>query len=391
MKRAEIAADRQRYLVHCPDRPNIWALVAPPTPRRLSYAPGQQLAFATAERAIGRLEGVMGIIPNKDFLTRTLARREAVQSSQIEGTRADLPALLTYEATLGLQGLPADVQVTERYVQALHHGLAAVRATQGGRTAITLKLIDELHAILMQDAPDGFPKGRYRENQVWIGSGRIEDASFVPAPPAYLLDRMQEFELSMLQYARREDEQGELSVLAQIAIAHAQFETIHPYQDGNGRTGRLLMPLILAAEGYPPLYLSGVLLRYKPAYYSALAAVQLQGNWNPWLELLTRAVTEACDDAVSIAEDLTSIHAQWMTQLDGFRSDAAARRLPAFLLGHPIVSARQVAEGLAISAQAANVAIAALVERGILSMPDEKRWGRVFHATAILERLAQPS
>ncbi|HVJ38654.1 MAG TPA: Fic/DOC family N-terminal domain-containing protein [Stenotrophomonas sp.] len=390
MRRDQIAADRQGFLVPCPDHPNILALVAPPTPRVLPYAPRQQAAFNTAQRAIGRLEGVMGNIPNVDFLTRTLARREAVQSSQIEGTRADLPALLTYEATHGLQGLPADVQVTERYVQALTHGLAAVRSAPNGRRAISLDLVNELHALLMHDAPERFPKGRYRDSQVWIGSGRIEDATFVPAPPAHLMDCMLEFESSILQYMPAADEQGALSVLAQIAIAHAQYETIHPYEDGNGRTGRLLMPLILAAEGFPPLYLSGVLLRYQSAYYSALASVQLQGNWSPWLELLARAVTEACDDAVSIAEDLTALHEQWMQQLGRLRSDSAARRLPAFLLGHPIVSVRQVAEGLSISAQAANVAIATLVEKRVLSMPDEKRWGRVFHATAILERLAQP-
>src|SRR3546814_15647313 len=107
---------------------------------------------------------------------------------------------------------------------------------------------------------------------------------------------MDEMAASILQYAPRSDEQGELSLVAQLAIAHPQFETIHPYHDGNGRTGRLLMPLLLAAEGYPPLYLSGALLRAKTSYYSALASVQLRGDWGPWVELLIGSVVESCNE-----------------------------------------------------------------------------------------------
>src|SRR5258708_69787 len=169
------------------------------------------------------------------------------------------------------------MRITERYVAALQHGLERVRV--GGRAVLDLALIHELHALLMQDEATHFPVGAYRETQVWIGPTlRIEDATFVPAPPARVKGCMEEMAASILKYAPREDEQTVLTILAQLAIAHAQFETIHPYHDGNGRTGRLLMPLMLAAEGYPPLYLSGALLRAKSQYYAALASVQLQGN-----------------------------------------------------------------------------------------------------------------
>src|SRR5262249_2711560 len=152
-------------------------------------------------------------------------------------TQANLPQLLTYEATRGTGGLPPDVKVTERYVTALQHGLARIR--EHGRRALDLRLIDAMHAILMQDEAGRFPVGAYRTDQVWIGAGRrIEDATFVPAPPAHVADCMREMEATILQYAPRADEQGSLTLVAQLAIVHAQFETIHPYHDGNGRSGR---------------------------------------------------------------------------------------------------------------------------------------------------------
>ena len=389
MRRDQIAVDRQQYLVPALGHPNTYALVAPPTPRILPNDDLRQARFAEAHAAIGRLQGAMAHIPNADMVTRTLARREAVKSSQIEGTRANLPELLTYEATRGIGGMPPDVKVTERYVTALQHGLERIRT--GGRQALDLRLIDELHALLMQDDSSRFPVGAYRTDQVWIGpSDRIEDATFVPAPPAQVQACMDEFAANSLAYAPREDEQGELTLLAQLAIAHAQFETIHPYHDGNGRTGRLLLPLLLAAEGYPPLYLSGALLRAKPAYYEALASVQLRGDWGPWLQLLTRAVVESCNESISIAQDLVALAEQWERQLARYRSHSATRRLPRFLLGHPVLSVQQAVKGLSISQPAANAALNNLHAAGIVSLVNERQWGRVFQATDILQRLDRP-
>jgi Fic family protein len=199
---------------------------------------------------------------------------------------------------------------------------------------------------------------------------------------------MDELERSMLQYSPQEDEQWELPIVAQIAIAHAQFETIHPFADGNGRSGRLLMPLLLAADGYPPLYLSGMLLRHRRAYYDALADVQLRGDWTPWFALLCRAVIVASDNAIAIAQDLDVIRVRWLSQLEALRSDATARKLPQFLLGHPVVSVNQVADAFGISFVTANKAIDELVARGILTEPKQRR-NRVFHAREILSRLEQ--
>lgn len=386
MRRDQVAQDRQQYLVPAHGYPNALALVAPPTPRRIPDGASYQGLFANAAAALGQLQGVIQILPNADMVTRTLARREAVTSSQIEGTQASLTELLAYEATQGADGLAADVKVTERYVAALGLGLDRIRA--GGRAALDLSLIHGLHAVLMEDAAGRFPVGAYRDTQVWIGSpGRIEDATFVPAPPEYVPGCMAELHDSMLQYAQRDGEYGELSVIAQLAITHAQFETIHPYHDGNGRTGRLLMPLMLVATGHPPLYLSGSLLRRKRAYYDALAAIQLQGDWAPWIRLLTSAVVDSCHDAIAIARDLVTLLGDWERKVAGYRSDSAVRKLPRLLLGHPVLNVRKAMELLDISQPAANAAINNLVKAGILEQVGIGNYDRLFRATAVLQRL----
>lgn len=389
MRRDHISADRQQYLVPAFGHPNVFALVAPPTPRKIPIRGLHQAALAEAHAALGRLQGVMAHMPNVDLVTRTLARREAVKSSQIEGTKADLPQLLTYEATRAVGGLPPDVKVTERYVAALQHGLARIRT--GGRRALDLQLIHEMHALLMQDDAGRFPIGAYRTTQAWIGpSERIEDATFVPAPPGEVQVCMEEMAASILQYLPRDDEQTELTLMAQLAVAHAQFETIHPYHDGNGRAGRLLMPLLLASQGYPPLYLSGSLLRAKSRYYDALASIQLRGDWGPWLHLLSRSVVESSNESISIAQDLVAMAERWERRLERYRSHSASRRLPRFLLGHPVLSVQQAVAGLGVSQPAANAALNNLLAEGIVSLVDERQWGRVFQATEILDRLNRP-
>jgi len=388
MRRNDVSNSLRTYLVRPEAYPNCYALVAPATPRRLPDDVAVTRDVTEAMQALERLRVATKLLPNVDMVTRTLARREAVQSSQIEGTQTRLDELLEYEASRSADGLPADAGVTERYVDALDLGLSKLRKA-GSRAALDTKLVRQMHATLMTGSPRHVRAGEYRDTQAWIGNGRIEDATFVPAPPDRIAECMEELAASMLRYAPREDEPWQLPIVAQIAIAHAQFETIHPFADGNGRTGRLLMPLILAGDGYPPLYLSGRLLRLRRAYYDALASVQLHADWTPWLRLLSQAVTEACDGAISIATDLNALRDEWQVRLAGLRADATAHKLPTFLLGHPVVSANQVAKAFGISFVAANRAIDQLVTRNILREPKRRR-NRVFHASAILERLERP-
>lgn len=389
MRKADLSPDRQACLVRCTEHANCYALVPPPTPRLLADLDATtQAQLQRAHEALGALRAASVSVPNTALITRTLARREAVQSSQIEGTRTKLPELLEYEATQGADGTGPDVAVVERYLEALDLGLEALREHQG-RHALNCELVRAMHKVLLQDAPDHYRPGEYRLNQAWIGGGRIEDATFVPPPPAAIPPLMDELEGSMLQYAPREDEVAILSIVTQIALAHAQFETIHPFVDGNGRVGRLIMPLMLASEGYPPLYLSGFLLRFRRGYYDALAGVQLRGEWAAWVRFLCAALIESARTSVKIAQDLNAIHDAWVQNLSDLRSDAAARKLPSLLLARPVVTVSQIADLLGISFVAANKAVQLLVERGILSEPERRR-NRIFHATQLLGRLERP-
>lgn len=386
MRRSDVAPSLRAYLLPVEGQPHIVAMAPPPTPRRLELDAPAVAALGTAATALGELKGRLADRSNVDLLTRTLARREAVHSSQIEGTRSNLRDVLAYEITRSADGSVPDVVVTERYVEALQRGLDAVR--ERGRAGIDLELVCAMHAQLMRDEPDDFAKGQYRERQVWIGgTARIEDATFVPAPPARIEPGMRELETSMLQYAPREDDVASLPPLQQLAIAHAQFETIHPFLDGNGRVGRLLMPLILAAEGYPPLYVSGALLRNRTGYYDALNQVQLRGNWSPWITLVSRAVVECTRDAIAIALDFDAMLANWQEKLGSFRSDSVARRLAPLLLGHPVVDAARVAQLMDVSDRSARTGIDALVEKGILSLQGERKRNRVWEARALIDRL----
>src|SRR5690554_2981921 len=213
MRRSDLTPELQVHLVKCDEAPHCHALAAPPTPRKLPGAIAVNRDLSEAMLSLERLKVSTQHLPNVDMVTRTLARREAVQSSQIEGTRTRLHELLEYEATRTTEGLPTDATVTERYVQALDHGLSTVRGA-GSRRALDLDLVRSMHGILMQDAPETVSRGRYRDIQAWIGNGRIEDATFVPAPPSHIATCMEELEISMLQYTPRDDEQWALSPVA---------------------------------------------------------------------------------------------------------------------------------------------------------------------------------
>ena len=273
------------------------------------------------------------------------------------------------------------------------NNLGGTRATPvrnaGGRQAITLDLVKSLHRCLMENTGYRAPPGEFRTRQNWIGAGRIEDATFVPPPASDVLRCMAELQESMLDYRPREDEQIQISIISQLAIAHAQFETIHPFRDGNGRVGRLLLPLMLAGDGYPPLYLSGYLHRNERDYYRALKGVQLRGEWGPWLDLLADAVEVSADESVALAKDLTAIKNSWTHALASLRADSTARRLPELLIERPATTVKEISELLGVSFPAANAALQELVKRQLLQEPTGRR-NRIFVASEILQRLKRP-
>ena len=392
MRKTDLSPERQQNLVPLTDYPGAFALVPPPTPR---YIPLPSLGneVTKAHEALGTLQAATTALPNPNLVTRTFDRREAVRSSQIEGTSSDVNDLMLYEATGGEDGFPNDVVVTLNYVKALEHGLARVKA-EGGIKAFTSDLIKELHLNLMDGVRDHNGKpGEFRDRQNWIGGfRRIYDARFVPPPPDHVQACVEDL-VRMLQSTPAEEDHLEIPIVIRMAIVHAQFETIHPFMDGNGRVGRILLPLMLAAEGYPPVYLAGFLKSNRQAYYDSLLAVQLKGEWTEWVRFFATGVEAAARESIQTAQELNAILERWQRELGelAVRADAVVHRLPELLIGTPVVTVGKVVDAFGISFPSANNALALLERRGILVQPGTKRQRkRTFVAQEVVDLLNRP-
>jgi Fic family protein len=386
MKKSDLCAERQARLQPVEGHSGVFALDPPPIgsldQQRFGSAP-----ITHAAEALVRLQVEIEQLPNPDLVTRTLSRREAVLSSQIEGTQASLPALLEYECTHDGANMPQDVESTLSYVKALEYGLDEVR--RQGTRAFTVPFIQALHrALMVDDSHYRDEPGSLRTLQNWIGGLKIQDARFVPPPPECVPASLDNLLDTVLHY----EPEGvmHMHVLRRAAIAHAQFETIHPFRDGNGRTGRLLIPLQLAAEGYPPLYLAGPLYRNRAEYFDLLLGVQLRSDWNDWIAFFADAVAIACEEALDTTRALLSLRNDWRAMMIDRRVDAASRRLVEFVLGTPVMTANQAKDRLGISFPAASNALRELAEKGILDRPPTSR-NRVFVARQVIEILQRPS
>ena len=394
MRKSDLSPERRALLVPVKEYPGAFALVPPPTPRPrdLVGLQGLQDRLIRAREALNTLQRLSTALPNTDLITRTADRREAVRSSQIEGTHSGLDDLLAFEATGSEEGLPPDVQVTRNYVYALEYGLEKVRGE--GVTAFTSELIKEIHARLMEggDSFRGTP-GEYRTKQNWIGGGtKINQARFVPPPVDYLEPCLHDL-LEVLRYAPEEEDFFEFSVITRMAVVHAQFETIHPFSDGNGRVGRILLPLMLAAEGLPALYLAGYLKDNQSGYYEALAGVQLRGRWAEWIRFFAAGVEAAVQEAIDTAVGLNDILKRWedLVRGMGLRSQSVLHKLPRLMIGTPVLTANRVKEALGISFPSASAALAKFEELGILLQRQPHRRNRCFYAKEVIELLDRPA
>jgi Fic family protein len=390
MRKIDLSPERQQLLVALDSHRGALALIPPPTPTHLQL-PGLRGEVARAHEALGLLQASVASLPNRNLVTRTLDRREAVRSSQIEGTGSEVDDLLTFEATGSDEGLPPDVVVTLNYVKAVEYGLQ--RIARDGIGALTIDLIQELHAHLMDGVPGyGDVPGQIRTRQNWIGGVRIYDAKFVPPPPTRVAECLEDL-VRVLQYVPAEEDFFEVPLVIRLAIIHAQFETIHPFIDGNGRVGRILLPLMLAAEGYPPVYLAGFLKANQDMYYQTLGAVQLRGEWTEWVRFLATGVDISCRESIQIARELTAIVGRWKEAVTTLklRADAAAYRLPDFLIGTPVVTVNQVLNGLGIAFPAANKALTQLHELGIVEPLKDQKRNRTFVAREVIAVLNRPT
>lgn len=384
MNHNDLSPQLQKCLVPVKTHPGALAIIPPPPPFLVPLT-GVENSLYCAHEALAQLKAATLALLNPNLITRTLDRREAVRSSQIEGSHSDVDQLLEYEATGSDVGLPPDVRTTLNYVKALDYGLAEVKRL--GPTAFGIDLLKEIHRRLMdgdphyQDTP-----GHIRSVQNWIGGTSIYQAKVVPPPPEALDECLDQL-LEMMRYAASEEDQYSVSIIVRMAVIHAQFELLHPFLDGNGRVGRILLPLILAAEGYPPAYLAGYMKNNQGDYYQALGDAQLRENWPMWVKFIAHAVQESCRDAIAVTDDLLAIKAGWKQQLVGLRSDASALASLDFVLSNPVLTVSNLKRHLGVSFPAANSAVEVLQVKGILTESAKEGRARVFVAKEIIARL----
>ncbi|HET7607782.1 MAG TPA: Fic family protein, partial [Gammaproteobacteria bacterium] len=269
----------------------------PPSPP-LDVGGGLQQQIESAVLALGRLDGVSTLLPDRELFLYAYVRKEAVLSSQIEGTESSLSDLLLFELDEA-PGVPLDdVVEVSNYVAALNHGL--VRLREG--LPLSNRLIREVHEVLLsRGRGSNKSPGEFRRSQNWIGGRRPSDATFVPPPHTAVADCM-----SALERFLHSDGDG-LPILLRAGLAHVQFETIHPFLDGNGRVGRLLITLLLCNAGVlrePLLYLSLYFKRNRARYYELLQMVREEGDWEAWLRFFLDGVEEVADGSVTTAERL---------------------------------------------------------------------------------------
>ena len=348
------------------------ASLPPDPPVRLDASLHQRLS--RADRALGRLDGAITTLPNPDLFVMMYVRKEAVLSSQIEGTQSSLQDLLAAEARVLDPERPRDVEEVVNYVHALNHGLRRLETLP-----VSVRLIREIHERLVKRVRGAhLTPGELRRTQNWIGppGATLAEASFVPPPPAAVPDALADLE-------RFVHEEGGLPLLVRVGIAHAHFETVHPFLDGNGRVGRLLITLLLVERGAlskPVLYLSHFFRRHRNEYYDRLQRVRDAGDWEGWLEFFFRGVEEVSQEAALTARrilELREIDRARITEHFG-RTAGNGHRVLERLYAQPIVSVNEVAEITGTSFAAANQLTARLVEHGILREFTGRRRNRRF-------------
>ena len=366
----------------------VRAFVPPPLPPAPSINVMDLLErLSLAERALGRLDGISLLLPKQELFLYMYVRKEAVLSSQIEGTQSTLSDLLRFE-TDAQAGEPIDdIREVSNYVDAVMYGLERLDSLP-----LSLRLICEMHARLLQSGRGGSKSpGEFRRSQNWIGGSRPGNALFVPPPPLEMEKCLNELELFM------HEEGSRLPALIKAGLLHVQFETIHPFLDGNGRIGRLLVTLYLCANGAlrsPLLYLSLFLKTHRADYYRLLQEVRENGAWEAWLDFFLRGVAETANQAFEAATrivDLFKADRERIANESG-RPGSILRIHDLFQL-NPYLSANQIAEKTGLTSPTVNTGLAELERLGIIEEITGKKRGRIFayrQYLAILNEGADP-
>ncbi len=367
-------------LIDCPG--GYRAYVPAPLPPPLEWSETLTVALSSADRAIGRLAGEGRRLRNPHLLIRPFVRKEAVLSSRIEGTQATLGELLAVEAGAAVERSPADLREVGNYVAALEYGVEHL-----GTLPLSLRLVREMHERLMRGVRgDSAAPGEIRRSQNWIGppGATLADATYVPPPPSELMGCLDPWERFLHDHT--------LPPLVHAALAHSQFEAIHPFLDGNGRVGRLLITLLLVERGVIPsplLYLSAYFEATREEYYARLLGVTERGEWEEWLAYFLRGVTLQSEDAVDRSRRIDGLLEDWRRELSADRSRHPERALELFA-ENPFQTVRRVADRLGVAFTTAQRAVDRLAGVGAVLRVGSERRNRLFCAQAILNVLEEP-
>jgi len=359
------------------------AFVPAPLPPAIEWTPRLITLLSTADRLIGRLAGEGGRLPNPHILIRPFVQREAVLSSKIEGTQATLGELLAVEAGAVVQRSPDDLREVGNYVTALEFGISRLK-----QLPLCVRLTRELHAKLMtgvrghQATP-----GKFRTVQNWIGKpgSTLATASYVPPPPGQVAACLSAWEKFL--------HDSELPPLVTIALAHYQFEAIHPFIDGNGRVGRLLITLFLIERKILPtplLYLSAFFEASRRDYYDGLRGVSERGEWTDWIEYFLLGVARMSEDALRRAVRVNKLITQWQKRVAG-ESTRTPLRVVELLGANPFITVKGAARKLRVAFTTAQRAIDRLERMGIVKQTNEARRDRVYCARTLLAILEEPA
>jgi len=325
----------------------------PLPPSDLDIDDSLQVLLSNADAALARLDGVTQVLPNPDLFVAMYVKKEALLSSQIEGTQASLQGVLEFEAHVKSHENTNDLQEVVNYIKAMNFGLENVKTSK-----ISVELINKIHKVLIEGTR-GARKlpGVLRRDQNWIGrpGETIHEAIFVPPPPESVEELMGELGVFITSKQK-------LPPLVKIALIHAQFETIHPYYDGNGRMGRLLITFYLCSIGNlsrPLMYLSFYLKKNKDRYYELLNNVRTHGDWGSWIEFFLKGVIEVSNNSIETAKRIIRLKDHTMNKLlENNIGGTSAIKLVDLLFDRPVISSTSVAEELHISMQAATLLLA---------------------------------
>jgi len=383
----QLKTNRAGFLVNCSTAGESFQAFVP---NALPPAPSLDLngehfdRLERANRALGKLDGLSRFLPDVSLFVYWFVRKEAVLSSQIEGTQSSLSDLLLYEQK-EMPGVPLeDVEEVSRYVAAVNHGVKRLR--EG--FPISLRLLREVHEVLLQTGRGSTRSpGEFRRSQNWIGGTRPGNARFVPPPPENLMDCLGDLEKFL------HDQPEKTPTLIKAALIHVQFETIHPFLDGNGRVGRLLITLLLCAENAvsePTLYLSLYFKRHREIYYELLQRVRTEGTWEEWLLFFLEGIEETAEEAVSTATHILEIFAQDRARIESLGRPAGnALRVHSLLQRKPVVSVTSAANELSLTAPTVRSAIDNLQKIGLVREATGKRRDRLFVYSRYLDILQE--